>query len=56
MKNSFWHKSGSRSVLASLAAILIGMLVGAVIILVVGLTNKSLGGKSVWEGMHAPLD
>ena len=52
MKNSFWHKSGSRSVLASLAAILIGMLVGAVIILVVGLTNKSLGGKSVWEGIR----
>ena len=51
-KDSFWDKAGTRSVLASLVAILIGMLAGGIVILVVGLTNPSLGISGAWEGIR----
>jgi len=51
-KSSFWNKAGTRSVLASLAAILIGMLTGGLVILIVGLSNPSLGLKGAWEGIR----
>ena len=51
-KESFWSKSGTRSVLASLIAIVIGMLAGSVIILIVGLSNPTLGIKGAWEGIR----
>ena len=51
-KVSFWDKAGTRSVLASLVAILIGMLAGGLIILIVGLTNPSLGLSGAWEGIR----
>ncbi len=51
-KESFWSKPGTRSVLASLVAILIGMLAGGIVILIVGLTNPSLGIKGAWEGIR----
>ena len=54
-KTSFWHKDSTRSVIASLLSILIGLLVGAVLILVVGVSNKSLGLKSAWEGIRLVL-
>ena len=54
-KTSFWHKDSTRSILASLLSILIGLLVGAVLILIVGLSNKSLGLKSAWEGIRLVL-
>ena len=49
-KSSFLDKAGTRSVLASLVAILIGMLAGGLVILVVGLTNPTLGIAGAWEG------
>ncbi len=51
-KESFFDKAGTRSVLASLVAILVGMLAGGVIILIVGLTNPALGIKGAWEGIR----
>ena len=51
-KESFFDKAGVRSVLASLVAILVGMLAGGVIILIVGLTNPTLGIKGAWEGIR----
>lgn len=54
-KTSFWHKDSTRSVIASLLSILIGLLVGAVLILIVGVSNKSLGLKSAWEGIRLVL-
>ena len=51
-KKSFFDKAGTRSVLASLVAVLVGMLAGSVIILIVGLTNPSLGIKGAWEGIR----
>ena len=54
-KTSFWHKDSTRSILASLLSILIGLLVGAVLILIVGISNESLGLKSAWEGIRLVL-
>ena len=51
-KESFFDKAGTRSVLASLVAILVGMLAGGVIILIVGLTTSTLGLKGAWEGIR----
>ena len=51
-RESFWDKAGTRSVLASLIAILIGMMAGGIIILIVGLTTPSLGIKGAWEGIR----
>jgi simple sugar transport system permease protein len=51
-KDSFWDKAGTRSVLASLVAILIGMLAGGLVILAVGLTNPALGFTGALEGIR----
>lgn len=48
----FWHKSGTRSVIASLISILIGLGAGSLLILIVGLATPSLGLKSAWEGIR----
>ena len=48
----FWHKDGTRSVMASLLSILIGLAAGSVLILVVGMCTPSLGLKSVWDGVR----
>lgn len=49
---SFLKKDGTRSVLSSLLSILIGLAAGALVILLVGLFNPSLGLKSAWEGIR----
>lgn len=46
------HKDATRSVIASLISILIGLLAGAIVILIVGISNPSLGIKSAWEGIQ----
>ena len=51
-KSDFWKKDSTRSVLASLISILIGMLVGSIIILLVGMTNKSLNLDSAMDGIR----
>jgi len=51
-KTSFLDKEGTKSVFASLLAILIGMVTGGIIILIVGLTNPSLGISGAWEGIR----
>ena len=51
-KKSLLSNAGVRSVLASLLSILIGMVAGAVIIVVVGLNNSELGIKGAWEGIR----
>lgn len=49
---TLWQKESTKSVLASLIAILIGMAVGAVIILIVGIFNANLGLKGALEGVQ----
>ena len=51
-KTSFWKKDGTRSVLASLLSILIGLAVGGVVALLVGLGNANIGAKGAWEGIR----
>ncbi len=46
------HKDGTRTVLASLISILIGMLVGAVVIIIVGLVTPEIGIKGAFEGVR----
>ena len=47
-----WGKDGTKSVLASLISIVIGMAVGGLIVVVVGLLNPSMGLGTMWEGVR----
>lgn len=49
---SFFNKDGTKSVLSTLISILIGLLAGAVIILIVGLVDDKLGLKEAWKGIR----
>jgi simple sugar transport system permease protein len=49
---AFWQKDATRSVLASLLSILIGLVAGALVILIVGLCTKNITMKSAWEGVR----
>ena len=51
-QSSILQKDGTRSVLASLLSIIIGLAAGALVILFVGLCNPSLGLRSAWEGIR----
>ncbi len=48
----FWHKDGTRSVMASLISILIGLLAGSLLILAVGLLTPTQGLKAAWDGIR----
>ena len=50
--SALWHRDGTRSVLASLISILIGLAAGSLIILLIGCFNKNLGLKSAWDGIR----
>ncbi|MCR5808888.1 MAG: ABC transporter permease [Clostridiales bacterium] len=50
--NRFLNKDGTRSVFATLISILIGLLAGAVIILIVGLVDQKLGLNEAWKGIR----
>jgi len=51
-KTPLLQREGMKSVLASLISIVIGLAAGALVILIVGLTNANLGLKSAWEGIQ----
>ena len=48
----FWNKAGTRSVMASLLSILIGMAAGSVLIFVVAMLTPGQGIKAAWEGIR----
>ena len=50
--SDFWQKNAVRSVLASLLSILIGLAAGALLIVIVGLFDPELSGKSIWEAIR----
>ena len=55
MKNSLLNslqREGTRKVLASLLSILIGLAVGAVVIVIVGLTKPGIGIRGIWDGVQ----
>ncbi len=47
-----YEKEGTQKLLASLLSILIGLAVGAVVIVIVGLTKKNIGIKGMWDGVR----
>ena len=49
---SLRSKDGTRTVLASLISILIGLAVGCVIIIITGLATPTLGPSGVWDGIR----
>lgn len=56
MKNGrlseFAGRDGTRTVLASIVSILIGLVVGAIVVLIVGLTSDNITLTGVWEGIR----
>lgn len=51
-KTSLMAKAGTQSVLASLISIIIGLAAGALVIIAVGLSDPTLGGQSIWDGIR----
>ena len=47
-----YEKDGTKKLLASLLSILIGLTVGAIIVLIVGLTKENIGPKGTWDGVQ----
>ncbi len=55
MKNKFvtlYEKDGTKKVLASLLSILIGLAVGAVVVMLVGLSKSNIGLAGMWDGVR----
>lgn len=50
--SNFMAKSGTKSVLATILSILIGLFAGAILILIVGLASSDLSMKTAWEGIR----
>ena len=46
------EREGTRTVLASIISIIIGMLVGSLLILVMGFVSNNLSPASAWEGIR----
>ena len=47
-----YEKDGVQKLLASLLSIVIGLTVGAVVIMIVGLTKQNIGIKGMWDGIR----
>ena len=55
MKNTLlniYQKDGTKKVLASLISIIVGLLVGAIVIVIVGLTKDTISGQGIWDGVR----
>ena len=52
---TLYNMDATRTVLASLISILIGLAVGSVIVLIVGMSSSNLSAKSTWEGIRLVL-
>ncbi len=49
---ALWQKDASRSVVASLLSILVGLAAGALVVLLVGLFSANITPKGTWEGIQ----
>ena len=49
---ALYAKESSKKVLASILSILIGLVVGAIVVLIAGLTKRSIGVKGAMEGLR----
>ena len=50
-----YHKDGTKTVIASMISILIGLLVGSIVVLIIGATNGNITMKGGWEGVQMVL-
>ena len=50
--SNLWRKDGTKSVASSLISILVGLAVGAIIILIMGIASDNLGLRSAWEAIR----
>ena len=58
MKNTLlelYKKDGTQKLLASLVSIMIGLLVGALVVVIVGLVKTTIGIRGVWDGVRLIL-
>ncbi len=51
MRN-LYEKEGTKKVLASLISILVGLFVGAIVVVVVGLSKESITASGIWDGVR----
>ena len=55
MKNTLldiYEKEGTRKVLASLISIFVGLAVGAIVVVIVGLTKDTISMQGIWDGVR----
>ena len=55
MKNTLlniYEKDGTKKVLASLISIVVGLMVGAVVVVIVGLTKETISTQGIWDGVR----
>ena len=58
MKNTLlnlYRKDGVQKLMASLLSIVIGLLVGAIVVIIVGLTKSNIGLRGTWDGTRIIL-
>ena len=58
MKNTLlnlYRKDGVQKLMAFLLSIVIGLLVGAIVVIIVGLTKSNIGLRGTWDGMRIIL-
>ena len=51
-KQTLWENDGTKTVLASLVSILIGLLVGAIVVVIVGLCKDTITPSGIWDGVR----
>lgn len=49
---TIYDKESTKKVLASLISILVGLAVGAVVVIIVGLAKDTITGKGIWDGVR----
>ena len=55
MKNTllnFYEKDGTKKLLSSLISIIVGLFVGAIVVVIVGLCKDTITGKGIWDGVR----
>ena len=55
MKNTLlniYEKDGTKKLLSSLVSILVGLAVGAIVIVIVGLSKDTITGQGIWDGVR----
>ena len=49
---TIYDRDSTKKVLASLVSILVGLFVGAIVVIIVGLFKDTISGKGIWDGVR----